>query len=194
MEVEYAANDPTPVTFLSSRATSNMRDDALRFGALDVANKASEILDFMKIVEPRLQSLSAVAIGNGTVVHGDLGLGTKMPIYYMGDGAVRILNMILGIATSTNGVLLIDEFGNGLHYSILSRVCEAVAAAAQRYNVQVIATTHSYEFLKEAHKGFSSAKTGFSFIRVDRVDEGHVAKTYDYEMLDLALAQGLEIR
>jgi predicted ATPase len=186
---------PAPGALITARVPSNVRDDALRFGALDIQNRDSEILEFIKIVEPRLISLSAVAIGNGTVVHGDIGLGVKMPVYHMGDGVVRILNIILTIATSPGGVVMIDEFGTGLHYSILSRICQAVAAAAEKYDVQVIATTHSYELLEEAHKGLvKSNPDSFAYIRIDRSGAAATANRYDYETLGVALEQEWEIR
>ena len=196
LEVDEATGSSVPGVFITSRAMANIREDAVRFGTLDVKNKSSEIMEFVKIVEPRLKGLSAVAIGNGTVIHGDVGMGVKMPIYYMGDGVVRLLGIILAIASSGGGIVMIDEIGNGIHYSILSKFCEAVAAAAERYNVQVIATTHSYEFLQEAHKGLANAKNDdFAYIRIDKSEGGEAKiKKYDYKMLGVAIEQGWEVR
>jgi AAA domain, putative AbiEii toxin, Type IV TA system len=194
-EVEEAETMNIPGVFIPSRGTANIREEAIRFGAMDVKNKSAEIVEFVKIVEPRLVGLSAIAIGNGTVIHGDIGVGVKMPIYSMGDGVVRVLGTLLAIASTGGGIVMIDELGNGIHYSILSRYCEAISAAAERYNVQVIATTHSNELLREAHKGLVNKKAeDFAYIRIDRSSEGAVAKTYDYEMLGIAMEQGLEIR
>ncbi len=195
LEIEQAELTNVAGVFIPSRAIANIREDALRFGMLDVKNKSSEIMEFVKIVEPRLVGLSAVAIGNGTVIHGDVGMGVKMPIYYMGDGVVRVLGTILAIASTGGGIVMIDELGNGIHYSILSRYCEAISAAAEKYNVQVIATTHSYELLREAHKGVANRKADdFAYIRIDRSGDDAVAKRYNYEVLGAASEQGWEVR
>jgi hypothetical protein len=194
--VEIDLSEPVgKASFLPSRAGSNTRDDALKFGQLDVANVGEAILKFLKIVDDRLRGLSSVAIGNGTVLHGDIGLGKKIPIYHMGDGVVRLLNIMLCIASSPKGIVFIDEFGNGLHYSIFSRVVEAIAVAAKEYDVQIVATTHSYEFLREAHKGLAkNFENDFTYIRLDRAGDKISAKTYEYKPLAAALEQGWEVR
>jgi len=170
-------------------------DDAVRFGQIDIANLGGKVLEFLRLIEPMLQGISSVAIGNNTVIHGDIGLGRKIPLYNMGDGIVRLLNIILSIATSQNGMVLIDEFGNGFHYSMLSRIVEAVAAAAKEFNVQVVATTHSEEFLSESRKGLAGKyEDRFAYIRLSKGTNGIAAKNYDYEMLSAALDQGWEVR
>ena len=68
-----------------------------------------------------------------------------MPLRTLGDGAMRCFAVALALAKSTNGFLLIDEAENGIHHSIQPKFWNMVLQTAQRNNVQVIATTHSWD-------------------------------------------------
>jgi AAA15 family ATPase/GTPase len=61
----------------------------------------------------------------------------------MGDGINRILTIILALVNSDNGFLLIDEFENGLHYSVQEKLWEIIFSLSEKLNIQVFATTHS---------------------------------------------------
>ena len=43
-----------------------------------------------------------------------------VPLQSLGDGVMRLLRISLALAVSKNGLLLIDEIENGIHYSIQS--------------------------------------------------------------------------
>lgn len=68
-----------------------------------------------------------------------------VPLRSMGDGVNRILTVILALVNCENGYLLIDEFENGLHYTVQERLWEVIFDVAERLNIQVFATTHSYD-------------------------------------------------
>ena len=69
--------------------------------------------------------------------------GLRAPLKRLGDGAMRIFGMALGVASAKGGILLIDEIENGIHYSAQVEVWKFLIAAADKLNVQVFATTHS---------------------------------------------------
>ena len=66
----------------------------------------------------------------------------------MGDGINRILTIILAMLNCENGVLLIDEFENGLHYSVQYQLWKVINDLSTKLNVQVFATTHSMDTLR----------------------------------------------
>ena len=73
---------------------------------------------------------------------------TRIPLHQMGDGIFRLLQIILEIPKSKNSILLIDEFENGLHYSVQPKVWELIFELAHRFNIQVFATTHSWDCIE----------------------------------------------
>jgi len=71
-----------------------------------------------------------------------------IPLNSMGDGILRILQLVLGIQPAAGGILLIDEFENGLHFSVQEKLWELIFELAKTLNIQVFATTHSWDCIE----------------------------------------------
>ena len=69
----------------------------------------------------------------------------QLPLKSFGDGALRMLGVALALVDSRNGLLLMDEAENGIHYSVQPDFWRMVLKTARDNNVQVIATTHSFD-------------------------------------------------
>lgn len=183
------------VKMFDSKSNIKNNEDATRFGELDIIDKQDSIIEFLKIIEPRLKKISVITYDDISLLHGDIGLSRKIPINLMGAGVSRLLSIILGISTSKGGVVLIDEIENGIHYSVMANIWEAIVRAASEFDCQVIATTHSYEFLKAAHSGISEKmKKYFTYTRLESINNSIISKTFDHEMLGIALENELEVR
>lgn len=72
-------------------------------------------------------------------------LPRAVPLNSLGDGILRVLQLVLKVFPAANGYLLIDEFENGLHYSIQEPIWELIFDLALKFKVQVFATTHSWD-------------------------------------------------
>ena len=57
----------------------------------------------------------------------------------------RLFTVALALANSRDGFLLIDEAENGIHHSVQADYWRLVLQTAQDNNVQVLATTHSWD-------------------------------------------------
>lgn len=66
----------------------------------------------------------------------------------MGDGMYRLLQIVLAMFASRGGFLLVDEFENGLHYSVQAAVWDLLFSLSHELDVQVFATTHSWDCIK----------------------------------------------
>lgn len=73
------------------------------------------------------------------------GIDEPLPLKSMGDGITRLFHIIVALVNARNGILLIDEFENGLHWSVQPKVWDIVFQLSEKLNVQVFATTHSHE-------------------------------------------------
>jgi len=181
--------------FLPSNILS-LHDDAIDYGKIDKIGKEQEIVEVLKIIEPRLKSLSVISINpQASLVFGDIGLAEKVPISCMGDGIRRLLSIIVKIMSNENGLVLIDEIENGLHHSIMSDIWKGIAIVANKVNCQVIATTHSYECLQAASKGTNEFKDDFSYVRLEQNKKGVLSsKTLSHELLETAVKNSWEVR
>ncbi len=181
--------------FLVARSRDSLGALAERFSNLAVDKKETKIVDVLRIIEPRLQSLTLQQRGGASIIYGDIGLGRLMPLPLLGDGLGRLLGIALAIPEAQDGILLVDEIENGLHYTVMSKVWTALAELAREYNVQLFATTHSHECIVAAHQAFESSDLyDFRLHRLEREDDTIKAITYDQETLATSVEMELEVR
>ena len=121
----------------------------------------------------------------------------RFPLRSLGDGAVRTFGTAVGLANARDGLLLIDEAENGLHHTLQRPYWTMVLSAAREYNVQVLATTHSWDCVAGfAQAAFDDEESEGIAIRLEADDdEGGVrAIEYTERMLKVAADQGIEVR
>lgn len=195
VHVDYGTIPNRKAVILSSSTRINPTEDAVRFGELDILGQQDSVIEFLKLIEPRLRGLSSITTGRDSIIYGDIGIGRKIPIPFMGDGLARLLSIVLAILTSKSGIILIDEIENGIHYSVMPQIWEGIARAAIAADVQIVATTHSYECLQAALKGLNNdISNEFSYIRLERKYEELSTKVFSYEKLAMALQNEWEVR
>ena len=118
-----------------------------------------------------------------------------MPLKSLGDGALRLFGVALALANSRDGFLLMDEAENGIHHSVQRDLWRMVIQTAQENNVQVLATTHSWDCVR----GFAQAAIEMDdvegvLVRLDQDDYGLRAVEYSEEDLKVVVEQGIEVR
>ncbi len=182
-------------TFVSSSTRGMGFYEAERLGLIDIDEGLDHIVNALKIIEPRLKNLSIVPNQNQPLIYGDVGLSKKIPIAYMGEGVSKLLSILVTLATTKRGIVLLDEIENGIHYSLFPKVWEVIENMAERYNCQLFVTTHSNDVLqglKEYHE--KSDSQNISFTRLDRKGNKVIAKQYSRSMLFTALERLWEVR
>jgi AAA15 family ATPase/GTPase len=155
------------------------------------------VLQTLKTVEPKLTKLELLSLQGESIIHGMLDSKLRVPIIFMGDGIVRLLQFILAIGTARDRFVLIDEIENGLHYSVQTAVWKAIAKAAELFNVQVFATTHSREMIQAAYEAFKETpEDDFRFHRLDRDKKANeiYPTTYDAYSMEAAMDVKAEVR
>ena len=186
-----------PSVFLSSRLRVSPKDDAEIFSNFEAINQQNEIIEILKIVEPRLKRLAVLVTGGIPMIHGDIGADYLIPVSLMGEGMGRLLSIILSIMNAKEGTVLIDEIENGIHYSIMEKVWQSIAVATRKSNTQLFATTHSYECINAAHQAFSNSELyDFRYFRLEREKETNIIKSlvYDKDNIETSLELNLEMR
>ena len=186
---------PFPAFFQGARMRIPFKEEAERFGRLEIRGEQDVVLQVLKLIEPRLKRLAIVVVAGEPVLHGDIGADRLMPLPIMGGGMVRLASLAINIGNAPNGVVLVDEIENGLHHSILPKVWQAIGEVARQFNTQIFATTHSLECIIAAHKAFSESRHyDFRLHRLEYSRGTIRAVTYDQESLEAAIETGLEVR
>jgi len=130
-------------TFISAK--HGISDNAHRFSNIKIRKQEKEIIEIIRKIEPEINDLS---IGSDNVLYCDTGFKELVPVNVAGEGINRLLSIIMAIYEASNGIILIDEVENGFHYSALEHLWQAIFNAGQKFDVQVFATTHSFENIK----------------------------------------------
>ncbi len=199
-ETLFSLPTRTPFTYSSYYISSKQRETletlADMYGRFEAEGRQEEIIEYLKIIEPRLRNLKVILKRKEPIIHGILdGEKKPIPLYLMGDGIVRLMEFIQILSLEKDRIILIDEIENGLHHSVLKKVWKAIAQAARRSNAQVFATTHSYECIRAAHRAFSEGENyDFRLHRLERVKGKIKAITYSKESLEAALEMNWEVR
>lgn len=116
-----------------------------------------KVLGAMRLIEPKLRGLAFIKAPRESRPPGPRyaetripvvtleGSDERIPLNSMGDGMLRVLQLVLAILPAQGGFLLIDEFENGLYYGVQEAVWKMVFQLATELNIQVFATTHSQD-------------------------------------------------
>ena len=112
----------------------------------------------------------------------------------LGDGARRLFGVALALANSQGGFLLIDEAENGIHHSVQHSFWRMVLETAEANNVQVLATTHSWDCVRSFAQAATALDAEGMLVRIERDEDKIRAVEYPEEGLRIVAGQGIEVR
>jgi AAA ATPase-like protein len=166
------------------------------FSELDVKNQKGKLVRILKDVFPIIDDLSLQYTGGVPEVYCSTPtLSEKIPVGLVSNGIHKLLTILLGIANRENGVLLVDEIENGIHFESLGKAWSAIFKFCKEYNVQLFASTHSLENLKALIPFLNEEKNNFRLIRLKTLEDGsHTAQISKGGDFAAALETGTEVR
>lgn len=165
---------------------------------ITLTEKELYVIEALKIIEPNTEGIAFkeesprertayIKLSNNNIV---------VPLRSMGDGINRILTIILALVNSDSGFLLIDEFENGLHYTVQEKLWEIIFKLSQQLKIQVFVTTHSEDCIagfENILNNSVNSKDG-KLIRLDN-DNGVIKQVeFDAKELKIANDNDIEIR
>jgi len=176
--------------YISPSISTDLKD---RFGSIQRKKRLEKVVGFLKQIDPKIVSLSLNEVG---IIEADIGLSELIPINLMGGVIVKILSIVLSILDFENGIVLIDEIENGLHYSAQHTIWKALFSLSQEFNVQVFVTTHSMECIAAFcdYTGDSLFTTEAKLFRIEKSNEKFRSVEYDKAVLSESLDSNWEIR
>jgi len=165
-----------------------------RFGKIAIKKLKDPIIETLKKIDPNLRDLESI----GDKIYADLDYEELVPLNIMGDGILKILAISTAIRLTENGIILIDEIENGLHYSSQRVLWDVIFDIANKFNVQIIATTHSYECVEAYINSYANLSIKNDDIRLFRIerdkDDFFNVINYNYDEINMSIEQGWEIR
>jgi AAA15 family ATPase/GTPase len=164
---------------------------------LIITKQYKSIIQVLKKID---SSIEDIAFGTNKMIYIDIGIERLVPINIIGDGIRRLLSILLSISNAKNGILLIDEIDNGLHFSTLKVLWSAIIEASKEFNVQLVVTTHNQEVLKylkevleeDAYKDYQDEVRSYTIRRISASEIK--AYKYDFPQFEFSVNQEIEIR
>ena len=123
--------------------------------------------------------------------------GKSLPINYLGDGINKSLEILTCIINLENGILLIDEFENGLYYELYDELLEIMFETASSVNCQLIITTHNRDIIESALTVMEKLDKidDICYQRLDKDEKGNiVAHPFQGKDLKIPFELNMEIR
>lgn len=173
-------------------------DNALLFDGIAMTGLQQNLVGALNIIDPRIRDVNFLNDPMSlkservpiVVLDGD---DTRYQLQSMGDGVNRILTIVLSMLNSKGGVLLVDEFENGLHYTALCRLWEMIFRLSEELGVQVFVTSHSDDCIKSFIK--ADVKGEGALLRLESRNNGVIGVPYtDRDELNYIRDNDVEVR
>ncbi len=149
-------------------------------------------------VDGRIRKIRTVAMQHQKEIKVivEMELQNLVPLSQLGQGIYRLVEIFSEVIGTSASVVFIDEIENGIHHTCLIDLWKGIAEAARSANIQVFATTHSYECVQAAHEAFcESPSYDFSVIQLFREYlKDQQGRVLDRRLIEAAIAGEIDLR
>jgi energy-coupling factor transporter ATP-binding protein EcfA2 len=188
-----------PCVFLdpfSSRSTSQL---AAFWDAIALTEAEGEVVRALQIVSKDIQAVSMVGNNDAvqrsrTAIAKCLGCSHPVPLRSFGDGVNRLFGLILSLTCAKSGVLLVDEIENGLPHSVLVDIWRTLFRLARQLDVQVFATSHSWDCIEAFQKAANEDVENGVLIRLARKGDLVIPTVLRDKELQIVARDRIEVR
>lgn len=168
--------------------TSDIEDQGIsnKLDKLIIQKRHKSLVNALSTIDPNIIDVTVVSNG---MIYFDIGIDRLIPANLIGDGVRRLLTILTSMAVTREGVILIDEIENGLHFSALKTLWRSVLTAAKEFDVQIFATTHNQETLKylkevleeETYTPFQDEIRSYTLRKLDKETKAYKYKFDEFE-------------
>ena len=156
------------------------------------------VIEALRIIDPDISAVSmvgeqSVRTSRTAVVWSDK-FSRRVPLRSFGEGMNRLFGIILSLVNVSGGILLVDEFDNGMHYTVQVQAWRLMFNLARELDVQVLATTHSLDCVAGFRQAAAEEEVDVLMVRIDRLGSQMRAVEYTEEDLLVAMSQRIEFR
>ena len=196
--------EASPIRFITA---SSLAADAVTamFEEIVLTPEEDLVTDALRIIEPDIERIassgwerirsSVRGVSRGGIVVRMKGINDRVPIGSMGDGIWQMLGLALAVVQSENGLLLVDEIDTGLHHTVMENMWRFLHVCARRYNVQIIATTHSWDCYHSLAVICRDSISSGSEVTISRIERGRgEAVSYTEQEIVAVADRDIEVR
>lgn len=151
-----------------------------------------EIVKALQLIAPEIEDVASIReLGKSEAMPYVRINEEIIPLHSMGDGITHILNIMLAMINAKDGILLLDEMENGLHFHTLEQLWKTINSLSQKLNVQVFVTTHSNDCIRAFNE---NARADGNLYCIEREQGNTFYKSFGAVAVDGFIASHVEIR
>ena len=157
-----------------------------------------DVVEALHIIAPTISGVNMVrdksVFRSRTAIVRTGDIAQPIPLRSFGDGLNRLFGIVLSLVNARGGFLLIDEFENGLHYSVQLNMWRTVFRLAQSRDIQVFATSHSWDTIEAFQKAAAEAPANGVLVRLARRKDDIIPTVFAEDELAIATRDKIEMR
>ena len=161
-----------------------------------LSDREKDVVGALRIIDPHISAVSMVGSNRRkpmAIVRAD-NIERPIPLRSFGDGLNRLFGIILSLVNARGGLLLVDEIENGLHHTVQLDVWRTIFRLAQTLDIQVFATSHSWDAVEAFQKAAAEAPEEGVLIRLARMGEDIIPTVLSEDELAIATRDQIEVR
>jgi hypothetical protein len=163
-----------------------------------LSDKERHVVEALRIINPDIVAVSMVGGENPrhlrTAMARSNRISRRVPLRSFGDGLNRLFGIFLSLVNAQNGLLLIDEVENGMHYSVQLDLWRSIFRLSRDLNIQVFATSHSWDAVEAFQKAASEAPEDGALIRLSRRGDAIIPTVFCENELAIVTRDHIEVR
>lgn len=194
-----ATDEPSlPCVFVSPYGGERTATLGVLWDKIALTDRENFVVDALRIIDPDITAVSMVG-GEGprqqrTAIVRSRNFTRPVSLRSFGDGLNRLFGIILSLVNAKDGILLIDELENGIHYSVQADAWKAIFALSRSLNIQVFATTHSWDAITAFQEAAADTPDTGVLVRLTRRGDEIIPTVFSEEELAIATRDRIEVR
>lgn len=183
-----------PVFIFNSVVATSEQNIIFAFSQLREKGEHKQVIDFIQSEFPFIMNLEVLAPQGIAGVYGVLSDGTTRRLSFLSAGIYKIVSILLTVANTRNGSILVDEIENGIFYEKYPALWRIIHRFAELTNNQFFVTSHSDECLRALPDVINGEPEAFSLLRAERANGQCVIRHISGTSMKAALSRQGEVR
>ncbi|MGC1379139.1 MAG: AAA family ATPase [Anaerolineales bacterium] len=171
---------------------------------ITLSPQENDVLNTLQIIEPDIERVNLIAGTSKALPLREReqripiikvrSFDNPVPLKSLGEGMNRLFGIALALANAKNGMLLVDEIESGLHYTVHLEMWRFIFQAAKRLDVQVFATTHSWDCISAFQEAAQDNEDDGMLIRLENKKGKIIPTFFDEKELAIVAREQIEVR
>ena len=184
--------------FIGPHSGENTAELGVLWDGIALSDSEQEVVEALRIIDHHISKVTMVG-GEGSRMQRTAYVRTEalprpVPLRLFGDGMNRLFAIILALVNARLGLMLVDEFENGLHYSTQVDTWRTVFRLAQTLDTQVFATTHSWDTISAFQQAAAESPETGVLLRLAHRGNEIIPTVFAEEEVAIATRERIEVR